>query len=69
MVFGRPEIVDFWGLGGHGGRETIALRAPPLGRGFPAAGAAQTPQIDDLRPAQSQALKTLVSVVAANVVV
>jgi hypothetical protein len=47
-----PEIVDCWGLGGRGGPETLpngwGRKPPPFGSVFRAAGAAQTPKIDDV---------------------
>jgi hypothetical protein len=55
------EIVDVWGLGGHGGPKTPAkggaLRTPLFGTGFPAAGAPQTPESGDFRSAQKPDIK------------
>ncbi len=63
LFLGRPEVVDFGGLGGPGGPNNHAKiwrlcpsyfcmvsRAP---------GAAQTPKIDDFRPAQKSCIKNL----------
>ncbi len=49
---GRPEIADFWGLDGPGGRDN------PFGRVFRAAGAAQTTKIINFRSVKNHALKT-----------
>ncbi len=61
---GRPEIVDFWVWAAPAAPETIPeggeRRPPPFGMVFGAAGAAQTPKINDSWPAQSHILKTKV---------
>jgi hypothetical protein len=59
---GRPGIADFWGLGGPGGPQQLFQKvggrsAQPFGTFFGAAGAAQTPRVDDLRPAQQPCIK------------
>ena len=55
-MVGRPEVVDFGGLGSHGSPKNHSSRrgrSPPLfGMVFPAAGAAQTQQVDNFLPAQ-----------------
>ncbi len=51
------RTVDFWGLGGTGGpKNTSKLWGAKV---FWAAGAAQTPKIDDFRPAQKACIKNL----------
>jgi hypothetical protein len=58
---GRPEIVEFWGLGGPGGPRNHSRRwgatPPPSGVVFGAAGAAQTSQIDDFPPVPNSCIK------------
>ncbi len=58
---GRPEIVDFGGLGGPAALKTIpegrGLRPPPFGMVFGAAGAVQTHKILKFRPAQEPCIK------------
>ncbi len=53
LLFRDPEIIEFWGLDGHGASETTpkggALRAQPFGVVSGAPGAFQTPKIDDFR--------------------
>ncbi len=62
MVLGRPEIVDFLGLGGLGGQKTIPegvrRRPAPVGMVVGAAGDAQTPKTGNVRPAQKSCIKT-----------
>ncbi len=60
--WGRPQILDFWGLGGPGGPKNtlqkVGGRSPPAsGKVFGAAGAAQTQRIGDFRPAQKPCIK------------
>ncbi len=61
MFLGPPEIVDCWGLGGPGGHKNHSKgwgrSPPPSGMVFGAAGAVQTPTIDDFRPAQKPCIK------------
>jgi hypothetical protein len=56
---GRPDMVDFGGLGGPGGPQIHPRRwwasPPPCGMVF---GAAQTPTINDFRPAQKPCMKS-----------
>ncbi len=66
MVFGPAGNRRFWGWGGPGGPKNNSrkwgVRPPPSGMVFGAAGAAQTPKIDDFRPAQNHVLKNQVDV-------
>ncbi len=48
--FGRPELADFFGLGGPGGPQKPFQKEGGLVWFFVATGAAQNPKIDDFRP-------------------
>jgi hypothetical protein len=60
-LLGRPEIVEFWGQCGPGGPKHHSRRCggslPTFGMVVAAAGASQTPKIDDCRPAQKPCIR------------
>jgi len=63
MIFDRPEIVDYGGLGGPGRPGNLPKRwgakPPTFLEGLPAARAAQTSKIDDFLSAKIPYIKNL----------
>jgi len=64
QFFGRPEIVDFWGVwAARGGRETFQKAGgrspPPFWKLSRPPGAAQTPKIDDFRSVKKSCVRNL----------
>jgi hypothetical protein len=70
--WGLSKIIILGGVGWPAGPKTIpkgeGLRPPLFGMVFGAAGAAQTPKIDDVRPAQKPCIENPPVVSAGNII-